>query len=143
MTPEKNGGHGLKIGLYRVQAARVAQRDAQESRLDENGSRRCHGDIFRMRGDAYLVDCNVTGSDEGTSNNPKFSLLALFRDQVFPKIVELVAPGGVYDCFLPILQGDNAGPHVDGTFHTFVKGFCEKRMEVGAAGTANAPHQQP
>ena len=34
----ENGGHGIKIGLYRVQAARVAQRDVGESRHDENGS---------------------------------------------------------------------------------------------------------
>jgi len=41
----ENGGHGVKIGLYRVQAARVAQRDVRESRLDENGNRRYDGDI--------------------------------------------------------------------------------------------------
>jgi hypothetical protein len=29
----KNGGHAVKIGLYHVQAARVAQRDVWESRL--------------------------------------------------------------------------------------------------------------
>jgi hypothetical protein len=29
----ENGGHGVKIGLYHVQAARVAQRDVWESRL--------------------------------------------------------------------------------------------------------------
>ena len=121
----ENGGHGVKIGFYRVQAAHVAQWDVRESRRDENGNRRYDGDLIRMKGDAYLIDCNVTGSDEGTSNNPKFSLLALFRDQVFPKIDELVRPGGAYEGYLPVFQGDNAGPHVDGTFHTFVKDFCE------------------
>ena len=136
----KNGGHGVKIGLYGVQAARVAQRDVRESRLDENGSRGCDGDVFRMRGDAYLVDCNVTGSDEGTSNNPKFSLLALFRDQVFPKIVEWVAPGGVNDGYLPVLQGDNAEPHVDGTFHTIVNGFCETKGWKWEPQAPQMPH---
>ena len=48
----ENGGHGIKIGLYRVQAARVAQRDVRESRVDENGNRRYDGDIVRMKGDA-------------------------------------------------------------------------------------------
>jgi hypothetical protein len=66
----------------------------------------------------------VTGSDEGTSNNPKFSLMALFCDQVYPKIAELVSPGGTYCGYLPVIQGDNAGPHVDGAFHTSVKAFC-------------------
>jgi hypothetical protein len=106
----ENGGHGVKIGLYHVQAARVTQRDVWESRLDENGHRRYDGDIIRMKGDAYLIDCNVTGSDKGTLNNPKFSLLALFCDQVFPKIGKLVGPGGAYEGYLPVFQGDNAGP---------------------------------
>jgi hypothetical protein len=121
----ENGGHGIKFGLYCVQAARVAQRDVRKSRHDENGNLRYDGDIIRMKGEAYLVDCNVTGSDEGTSTKPKFSLLALFQDQVFPKIEQLVAPGGVYEGYLPILQGDNAGPHIDKTYNTSVKDFCE------------------
>jgi hypothetical protein len=41
----ENGGYVVKIGLYQVQAARVAQRDIQESRLDENGNCRYDGDI--------------------------------------------------------------------------------------------------
>jgi hypothetical protein len=124
----ENGGHGLKIGLYRVQAARVSQRDVRESRLDENGSRRYDGEIVRMKGDAYLIDCNVTGSDEGTSNNPKFSLLALFRDQVFPKIAELVGPSGAYTGYLPVFQLCQRLLRVEG-------------MEMGAASATDAPLQ--
>ena len=86
-NPE-NGGDGIKIGLYRVQGARIAQRSVRESSRDEDGNLKYDGDIVRMKGDAYLVDCNVTGSDEGTSDNPKFSLLALLRDHVFHKVNE-------------------------------------------------------
>jgi hypothetical protein len=136
----ENCGHGMKIGLYRVQAARVAQRDVRESRLDENGNQRYDGNIVRMKGDAYLIDCNVTGSDEGTSNNPKFSLMALFHDQVFPKIGDLVGPGGAYHGYLPVFQGDNAGPHVDGTFRTFVKGICESKGWKWEPQAAQMPH---
>ena len=78
-----------------------------------------------MKGDAYLIDCNAMGSNEGTSTNPKFLLLALFCDQIFPKVAELVGPGGAYEGYLLIFQGDNAGPHIDATFHAFVKDFCE------------------
>ena len=98
----ENGGYVVKIGLYQVQAARVAQRDIQESRLDENGNCRYDGDIVWMIGNAYLIDCNVSGSDEGTSNNPKVSLFALFRDQVFPEIAHLVGLGGAYKGYLPV-----------------------------------------
>jgi hypothetical protein len=34
----ENGGHGIKLGLYHVQTARVAQRDVWESQYDENGN---------------------------------------------------------------------------------------------------------
>jgi hypothetical protein len=93
-----------------------------------------------MKCDAYLIDCNVNGSDEGTSNNPKFSLLTVFRDQVFPKIGKLVGPGGAYEGYLPVFQGDNAGPHVDGTFHTFVKDFCESKGWKWELQAAQMPH---
>jgi hypothetical protein len=49
----------------------------------------------------------------------------------------LVAPDGVYNGYLPVLQGDNAGPHVD--FHTFVKGFCERK---GWKWEAQAPQMR-
>ena len=34
-------------------------------------------------------------------------------------LTELVAPGGAYSGYGPVIQGDNAEPHVDGAFHTF------------------------
>jgi hypothetical protein len=136
----ENGGHGVKLGLYRVQAARVAQRDVRQSQRNEDGNLRYNGDIIRMKGDAYLIDCNVTGSDEGTSTNPKFSLLALFRDQIFPKIEMLVGDGGEYEGYLPVFQGDNAGPHTDATFHTFVKAFCDSKGWKWEPQAAQMPH---
>ena len=123
-----------------MEAARVAQRDVRESRLDENGNRRYDGDIVRMKGDAYLIDCNVPGLDEGTSNNPKFSLLALFCNQVFPKIAQLVGLGGVYEGYQPVFQGDNARPHVDGAFHAFVNDFCESKGWKWEPQAAQMPH---
>jgi hypothetical protein len=39
----------------------------------------------------------------------------------------LVGLGGVYEAYQPVFQGDNAGPHVDGAFHAFVKDFCESK----------------
>jgi hypothetical protein len=32
----KNGGHGIKLGLYHVQAAHVAQQDVRQSRHNED-----------------------------------------------------------------------------------------------------------
>ena len=59
------------------------------------------------KGDAYIINCNVTGSDEGTSDKPMFSLLALFSENVFPKIEGLVGLGHKYEGFLPVSSDDN------------------------------------
>lgn len=125
-NPE-NGGHGIKIGLYRAQGARIAQKQVRASSRDADGNIRYDGEVLREKGDAYLVDCNVTGSDEGTSDAPKFALKTLFRDHIFPKVMEMVGPGGKYEGYLPIFQGDNAGPHIDKDYLNYVKDFCAKK----------------
>jgi hypothetical protein len=61
---------------------------------------------------------------EGTSDKPKFSLRSLFEKTVFPRIPELVKPGGEYAGYVPIIQGDNAGPHQDDDSVSFCKNFC-------------------
>ena len=136
----ENGGHGVKIVLYRVQAARVAQRDVRESRLvDASGSRRYDGNIIRMSGDAYLIDCNVTVRMNGHPIIRSFHFCHSFVTKYSQRL--LVTPGGTYNGYLPVLQGGNAGPHVDGTFHTFVKALRIKGMEVGASGTTDTTYQ--
>jgi hypothetical protein len=71
-----------------------------------------------------LIDCNVTGSDTGTSDKPKFALLHLFRDRIFTQIQKLSGPGGRYEGYVPIIQGDNAGPQEDGTLKQSVRDYC-------------------
>ena len=71
------------------------------------------------------MDTNVTGSDEGTSDNPKFSLKSLFSHIIFPRI-ELLLEEKYHD-YIPIIQGDNAGPHQDKDFEDFVKNYCARK----------------
>ena len=87
----ENGGHGLQLGLYRVQRARIAKKkNVRQDYRTEKGQMQYDGEIVWMNGDVYLVDCNVTGSDTGTSDKPKFSLMSLFNDVIFPMIKGLV-----------------------------------------------------
>jgi hypothetical protein len=123
----ENGGHGIKLGLYRSQKARTAARLQRASRKDENGKTVYDGEIIRRKGDAYLVDCNVTGSCTGTASDPKFALKDLFQSTIFPAVASIVGPGGRYEGYLPVFQGDNAGPHEDQTFKNFVVSECENR----------------
>jgi hypothetical protein len=82
------------------------------------------GEILRRKGDAYLVDCCVTGSNEGMADDPKFPLKKLFNELIFPIVAGLVGSGGKYEAFVPIFQGDNAGPHKDSAYKNFVEGHC-------------------
>ena len=68
----ENGGVGLKLGLYRAEAAMVAKKQQRQATKDEDGKVRYDGDIVREKGDIYFKDCAVTGSDPGTSSEPKF-----------------------------------------------------------------------
>ena len=80
----ENGGIGVKMLFHRTQSAKVAQR------LTKNKK----GEKLKEKGDVYFVDCNVTGSSEGTSKDPKFPLLDYFKYAVFPEVEKLTGPGG-------------------------------------------------
>jgi hypothetical protein len=129
----ENGGKGVKLGFYRVQGARIAKRTVKKSRKTEDGCTKYDGVAIREMGDAYLIDCNVTGSNEGTSDAPKFSLLSLFCDHVFPKVLELVSNGGEFDGYLP-------GPHIDATYHDFVNDYCESKGWHWESQAPQMPH---
>jgi hypothetical protein len=40
---------------------------------------------------------------------------------IFPKVEGLVGPGGKYEGYKPVFQGDNAGPHIDGMLPIWLK----------------------
>jgi hypothetical protein len=96
-TPE-NGGEGLLISLNRCQAYKVAQK-----------AYRGKGGVKVVRGDCLLTDCNVTGTDVGTPDKPKFALRALWEHGLLPSLDALVGPGGQCEGALVIHQEDNAG----------------------------------
>ena len=123
-TPE-NGGVGIKIGFHRCEAAWIAKKRQQESRKDEEDRTRYDGRVIRKKGEAYMVDCNVTGSNEGTSDAPKYAIQRLFKDIVFPKIQELVAAGAKFEGYQVIIQGNNAGPQTDADYVAFCMETCE------------------
>jgi hypothetical protein len=97
-NPENGGEEGLLIGLNRCQAYKVAQR----AYLGKGG-------VKVVKGDCLLTDCNVTGTDVGTPDKPKFALRALWEYGFLPFLDALVAPGGQCAGALVIHQEDNAG----------------------------------
>ena len=119
-----NIGVGVKLGIYRVQGAQIAKKTVRKSCRDGEGKIKYGGEIICDKYDTYMVDCTVTGTDASTLDAPKFSLKYLFEEHIFPKIVVLVAPKGYSEGYLPIFQGNNAGPHICAIFHNYMKEYC-------------------
>ena len=80
--------------------------------------------------DLYLVDCNVTVSSMGGTDNPKFSLRYLFEHEVFPSMENIFSEEGESGGYKPIFRGDNAGPHREKKeegFDKFCEAYCKAR----------------
>ena len=98
-----NGGEGLLINFQRCQAFKVAQRGY-----------RGKGGKQVKKGDMILTDCNVTGTDLGTPDKPKFALRPLWEFSLLPSLDALVAVGGQCEGAIIVHQEDNAGkPYYD------------------------------
>ena len=123
----ENGGRAHKIGFYRAQSNKVAKKLVRAAVRQPDGSVQYSGEVLRRKGDLYMVDCAVTGSDPGTADSPKFPLKSLFETKTFPDIEELVGPGGKFEGYTPVIQGDNAGPHAEEAFVQFVQRHCEAK----------------
>jgi hypothetical protein len=136
----ENGGEAFKLGFFRAQSHKIAEKEVREAVRQEDGKLKYNGPIVRRKGDAYLVDCCVTGSKVGTADDPKYPLQNLFRECIFPMIELEVGPGGRYEGYIPIIQGDNAGPHEDGTYKKFVQDYCASKGWHWEPQAAQMPH---
>ena len=118
----ENGGEGFLIGLHRAQAVKIAQRTQRFGKQDPVTKKWMYKDqpIKYNRGDCIMVDCCVTGSDQGTATNPKFPLKDLWKHALLPCLDELVAAGGPCAGAKVIFQEDNAGPHVEGDYRSWM-----------------------
>ena len=96
-SPE-DGGEGLLIGMHRCQGFKVAQKSYRGK-----GGKRVN------KGECILTDCNVTGTDVGTPDKPKFALRPLWEHSLLPSLDELVAVGGPCAGAIVVHQEDNAG----------------------------------
>jgi hypothetical protein len=75
-----------------------------------------------------MIDANVTGSDAGTSDKPKFALKPLWNNSVFPRLNELTGPGGDdYEGYVVIGQGNNASPHCNKEYLDFCQNEFRNR----------------
>ena len=112
----------------------------RESRRDENGKLKFDGIIIWEKGDSYFTDCSVTGCNPGTDDDPKFPLHTVFEEQIFPLLEELVMCGGKYEGYIPIIQGDQAGPHEEVEFVRYMRSECSRRGWCFEPQSPQSPH---
>ena len=136
----ENGGTAVKLDFVRAQGFKIADREQRAAVRNENGQVRFSGEILRRKDDLYLVDCAVTGSSCGTPMDPKKPLLPEFENNIFKRVETLVGPGGEFEGFTPVFQGDNAGPHQDAVFLRGVRNHCQARGWHWEPQAAQMPH---
>ncbi len=111
----ENGGDGFLIGAHRCAAFQVPQRDIYFSSKDPVSGRTVFkgNKIKHAKGEPYLIDCTVTGSNAGTPIAPNFPLRQLWEHSLIPSIKALIAPDGPCAGATVVFQEDNAGPHTE------------------------------
>ncbi len=97
----EHGGEGILLQLQRCQAFKVAQK-----------AYRAKGERLVRKGDMVLTDCNVTGTDVGTPDKPKFSLRLVWEYCLLPSLDALVVVGGQCEGAMVVHQKDSAGTTV-------------------------------
>jgi hypothetical protein len=94
----ENGGDACLIQLQHCQAFKVAQK-----------AYRGKGGKAVIKDGCLLTDCNVTGTDTGTPNKPKFALRPLWEFGLLPSLDALVGVGGQCEGAVVVHQEDNTG----------------------------------
>jgi len=124
----EDGGHGVKIAFTRTLASKIAGRiQRMYSGKSATGGELFRGKVVRRKGDPYNVDANVTGSNAGTSDKPKFALKSYFERCVEGRVSQLVGQGGEFEGYTSVFQGDQARPHEEEEFKIRMKKMCEDR----------------
>ena len=122
----ENGGEIVKLGMFRAQSYKLAEKEVREGVGNDDGGMRYNGPIIRKKDDLYPVDYTVTGSNDGTAKDPKCSLQCIFQYNIFPAVRSLVSPGGKYEGYKLVCMGDGAGLHIEASFINFIRSSCEE-----------------
>jgi hypothetical protein len=124
------GGKGFLIGAHRCAGFKIPLRDIRHATKDPVTKRTVYkgNAVKHHKGVPYLVNCNVTGSKLGTPTEPTFPLKLLWEHCLIPSVEKLLAPGGPCYGAQVILQEDNAGPHTEHNYTSWLKSEFELRQ---------------
>ncbi|KAI2503723.1 hypothetical protein MHU86_10704 [Fragilaria crotonensis] len=114
----ENGGHGVKIMMHRVQGARLAKKRVREGRRHREDNK-----------------CTTALQAKVLAER-----LGFFEHSLFPRVAEIVGHNGEYEGYIPVIQGDNAGPHQDRSLIQFCKQHCESMGWLWRPQAPQMPH---
>ena len=116
------GGKGFLISCDRCASFKMPLRNTYHSSRDAvTGKLKFKGNAIKhTKGVPFLVDCAVTGTDVGTATKPCFPLKQLWEYTLIPAIAQLVQTGGPCDGATVVVQQDNAGPHIEEGYRTWM-----------------------
>ncbi len=116
------GGDGFLISCDRCASYKMPLRNSYESSRDPaTGKIVFKGNALKhTKGVPFLVDCAVTGSDVGTATKPCFPLKRLWEFTLIPAIAQMVDEGGPCAGATVVVQQDNAGPHIEEAYSTWI-----------------------
>jgi hypothetical protein len=127
------GCSGFAISLQRCQGYKVCRKTTKEvtkNKITGRNESKTNA-VKNKKGDLVLMDCNATGTDTGTPSNPKFALKGLWEGCLLPQLDALVAENGPCAGAAVCHQEDNAGPHKEGNFHSWLEAEFKKRNPKG------------
>jgi hypothetical protein len=121
------GGDGFLISCDRCASFKMPLRNSYHSSRDPTtGKLSFKGNAVKnVKGVPYLVDCAVTGTDVGTATKPCFPLKRLWEYTLIPAIALLVDEGGPCEGAVVVVQQDNAGPHIEEGYRTWMLDQCD------------------
>ncbi len=124
------GGGGFLISCDRCASYKMPLRNSYHASRDPaTGKLMCKGNALKhTKGVPYLVDCSVTGSDVGTATKPCFPLKRLWEFTLIPAIAQMVDVGGPCEGATVVVQQDNAGPHIEEAYSTWIHAMFDSLL---------------
>ena len=139
------GGTPIMVDCVRIGKELPAKKDTYKRVYKENGTYhypKLQQNQLRKKGELYFEPLNLTGSSEGTEDDPKVSLLHLYRDRIIPaierKIVNRFSENGTIKVII-IKQEDGAGAHNDKRYLREMENIFAQKQWI----LFNQPPQSP
>ena len=131
----ESGGVAKKVLLVRAGAMVPAKKDTYRREYLDNGKfhyPKIPANLLRKKGELYFKPSEITGSNDGTATNPKYSMLRHFRKKELAALDACAAEytaehhGGVR--VVGRYGWDSAGPHQCQKLN----GFLQQSLNIAA-----------